>query len=89
MVQMNRLLVVLYQNRCRFLRGCVDRVLDCILEGLVDSIPLASSGVVVNVTPDAFIFEVFDREVFVVDKDVVSFFVCEGFPNCCSLDLIC
>ena len=51
-------------------------------------IPLVSSGVVVNVTPDAFIFEVFDREVFVVDRDV-PFFVCEGLPNCCSFDLIC
>ena len=52
-------------------------------------IPLASSGVVANVTPDVFVFEVFDREVLVVDKDVVPLFVCEGLPNCCSFDLIC
>ena len=56
---------------------------------LTIGIPLASSGVVANVTPDVFVFKVFDREVLVVDKDVVPFFVCEGLPNCCSFDLIC
>ena len=52
-------------------------------------IPLVSSGVVANVTPDAFVFEVLDREVLVFDKDVVPLFACEGPPNCCSFDLIC
>ena len=51
-------------------------------------IPLVSFGVVANVTPDAFVFEVFNREVLVVDKDVVPLFICEGPPNFCSFDLI-
>ena len=47
-----------------------------------------ASVVVANVTPDALVFEVLDREVPVIDKDVVSFFVCERLPNCCSFDLV-
>ena len=47
-----------------------------------------ASVIVANVTPDVFVFEVLDREVLVVDKDIVSLFVCEGLPNCCSFDLI-
>ena len=47
-----------------------------------------TSGVVVNVTPDVFVFEVLDREVLVIDKDVVPLFICKGLPNCCSFDLV-
>ena len=47
------------------------------------------SGVVVNVTPDAFIFEVFNREVFALKEDVISFCIGKGLPNCCSFDLVC